>query len=77
VHDSYDGANDDIHSTKSFKIVQTSKKSMVTVRSQRPESMVAGMAQNFLSFGDKTHLNDVFQTLCATISWHRPSEVLW
>jgi hypothetical protein len=31
---------------------------METVRSQRPESMVAGMPQNFLSAGDKTHLND-------------------
>jgi hypothetical protein len=48
-HEIYNGSNDDIHSTISFKIVQTSKNSLVTVRSQRPESMNAGMPQNFVS----------------------------
>jgi hypothetical protein len=63
LHDSYNGSDDDIHSTKSFEIVQTSKNSMVTVRSQHPKSMVAGMPQNFVSFDDKTHLNDVSKLL--------------
>jgi hypothetical protein len=64
LHDSYNGSIDDIHATKSFKIVQTSKNSMVTVRSQLLESMVAGIPQNVLSVGDKTHIND-FSTLLA------------
>jgi hypothetical protein len=62
--DSYSGSNDDIHSTKTFKIVQTSKNSMVTVWSQLPESMVAGIPQNVVSVGDKTHVND-FSNLLA------------
>jgi hypothetical protein len=57
LHDSYNGSNDDFHSTKSFKIVQTSRNSMVTASSQRLESMVSGMPQNFVIVGDKTHLN--------------------
>jgi hypothetical protein len=56
--------NDNIHSTKSFKIVQTSKNSMVTIRSQRPESIVAGMpSHNYVSVGEKTHLNDISKLL--------------
>jgi hypothetical protein len=47
LHDSYNGSNDDIHSTKSFKNVQKSKN---------------GMPQNFVSV-DKTHLNDVSKLL--------------
>jgi hypothetical protein len=35
LHDSYNGFNDDIHSIKSFEIVQT-KNSMVSVKSQHP-----------------------------------------
>jgi hypothetical protein len=35
LHDSFNGSNDDIHSTLSFEILQTSKNSMMTVRSQR------------------------------------------
>jgi hypothetical protein len=54
LHDNYNGS-DDIHLTKSFEIVQTSKNSMVKVRSQRPESMVAGMPKNFVSIADRTH----------------------
>jgi hypothetical protein len=36
---------------------------MVTVRSPRPQSTVAGMPQNFLSVGDKTHLYYVSKLL--------------
>jgi hypothetical protein len=63
LHDSYNSSDNAIHSTKSFEIVQTSKNSMVTVKSQHPKSMVAGMPQNFVSFDDKTHLNDVSNLL--------------
>jgi hypothetical protein len=45
LHDGYNGSYDVIQSTKSFKIIRTSKNSMVTSRSQRPESMVAGKSQ--------------------------------
>jgi hypothetical protein len=51
LHGSYNGSNNDIHST---------------VRSQRPGSMVAGIPQNFVSVGDKTHLNDVSKLLAQT-----------
>jgi hypothetical protein len=60
LHDSYNGSNDHIHSNKSFGIVhQTSKYSTETVRSQRPE--------NFVSVGDKTHLNGVFKLLARQV----------
>jgi hypothetical protein len=55
LHESYNDSYYDIHSTKSFEFIQTSKNSMVTVISQRP--MVAG------SVGDKTYLNDVSKLL--------------
>jgi hypothetical protein len=40
---------------------------MVTVRSQQLESMVAGMPQNFVNIGDKTHLNDVSKLLARQV----------
>jgi hypothetical protein len=64
LHDNYNGS-DDIHLTKSFEIVQTSKNSMVKVRSQRPES--AGMPKNFVSIGDKTYLNNVSKLLARQV----------
>jgi ribosomal protein S20 len=64
LHDSYNGAYDDIHSTKSREIVQTSTNSMVTVKSQHPDT---GMPQNFVRAGDKTHLNDVFKLLARQV----------
>jgi hypothetical protein len=67
LHDSYNSSDNAIHSTKSFEIVQTLKNSMVTVRSQHPKLMVAGMPQNFVSFDDKTHLNDVSKLLLQQI----------
>jgi hypothetical protein len=51
---------------------------MVNVRSQRPESMVPGMPQNFVSVGDKTHLNDVSKLLARQIlGIDLRIEVLW
>jgi predicted nucleic acid-binding Zn-ribbon protein len=58
LQDSCNGSDDD-HSTKSFEIVQTSKNSRVTVRSQRPKSMVAGVPKFFVSIVTK-HISMVF-----------------
>jgi hypothetical protein len=40
---------------------------LLTVQSQRPESMVAGIPTNFVSIGDKTHLNDVSKLLARQV----------